>query len=86
MQRRIALLSVVFATIVLLNGCSRSPSGPGVGANVDPRAKADELAALAGTWVYERQIVEGKEIPAARQQGGVQPTLCRAVTLQPDLV
>lgn len=32
---------------------------------MDPRAKADELAALAGTWVYERQIVEGKEIPAA---------------------
>ena len=39
--------------------------GPPVGEKVDPKVKADELAAFAGTWVYERQVVEGKEIPVA---------------------
>jgi uncharacterized protein (TIGR03067 family) len=50
---------------VLSVGCGPSANGPGVGANAEPKVKADELAALAGTWVYERQVVEGQEIPIA---------------------
>jgi len=46
-------------------GCNSKPSGPAVGANVDPKMTAEELAILAGTWVYERQVVEGGEIPMA---------------------
>jgi uncharacterized protein (TIGR03067 family) len=48
---------------VLTLACGCKPSGPPVGANLDPKVSADELAALAGTWVYERQVVEGREIP-----------------------
>ena len=61
MQRRIVQLFAVLASTTI--GCG-SP-GPGVGANVDQKVKADELALLAGAWVYERQVVEGNEIPVA---------------------
>jgi uncharacterized protein (TIGR03067 family) len=61
MRQRIAQLVTVLAVATL--GCG-SP-GPGVGATVDEKVKAEELALLAGTWVYERQVVEGREIPIA---------------------
>jgi uncharacterized protein (TIGR03067 family) len=35
-----------------------------IGTNVDATAVAADLAALAGTWVYERHVVNGKEITA----------------------
>ncbi len=47
-------------------GCGLSPSSPSnpvIGENVDAQAVAHELAALAGTWEYEKQVVEGKEMP-----------------------
>jgi uncharacterized protein (TIGR03067 family) len=51
---------------LFLLGRGSSPTAPGVGATVDPKTKAAELAALAGYWVYERQVVRGKEIPIAQ--------------------
>jgi uncharacterized protein (TIGR03067 family) len=66
MRRRETQAFVLLGLSVLVLGCGSSPSGPGVGANVDPKTKADELAALGGTWVYERMVVEGKEIPVAQ--------------------
>ncbi len=53
--------------LVFAFGCG-GPKGPGVGANVDEKTKSDELAKLAGKWVYERQVVEGKEIPDMSKQ------------------
>ena len=48
----------------LVVGCEASPSGTSpLQSNVDAAAVAEDLAALAGTWVYERQIINGKEIP-----------------------
>jgi len=44
-------------------GCGSKPNGPPVGANLDPKVASNELATLAGTWAYERQVVEGREIP-----------------------
>lgn len=66
--RRLGVLGLL--TFVL--GCGGAPPRPGnptIGENVDAKAVADELTRLAGTWVYERQVVEGKEIPIA-QMGG----------------
>jgi hypothetical protein len=45
------------------SGCMKAPSGPPVGAGLDPKLSADEMATLAGTWDSELQIVEGKEVP-----------------------
>lgn len=61
MLKRFATLFGLIVTAAVGCGPNR-PTGPGVGANVDPQVKADELKALAGTWAYERQVVEGKEI------------------------
>jgi uncharacterized protein (TIGR03067 family) len=65
MRNRIALLFGLLTFLLVALACGSSPIGPGVGANVDPKIKDDELAALAGTWLYERQVIEGKEIPVA---------------------
>jgi uncharacterized protein (TIGR03067 family) len=54
------MLAVLFAA-----GCNSKPAGPPIGATVDPKLVADELGTLAGTWVYERQVVGGREIPIA---------------------
>ena len=62
MSLRVAPLALV-GLLWVVAGCG--PSGPGVGANVEPQVKADEFKALAGTWSYERQVVEGKEIAVA---------------------
>jgi uncharacterized protein (TIGR03067 family) len=47
---------------ILAIGCGSSPTGPPVGANLDPKVISDELARLEGTWIYERQVVEGSEV------------------------
>ena len=65
MRRQLARLYVVLGLTTLALGCGPSADGPGVGANVDPKTKSDELATLTGTWLYERQVVEGKEISVA---------------------
>jgi uncharacterized protein (TIGR03067 family) len=65
MHSSVVCLSLAVETLLLAAGCGKSPSGPGVGANLDPKVTADELNALSGTWVYQRQVVEGKEIPIA---------------------
>jgi uncharacterized protein (TIGR03067 family) len=49
--------------MLLAAGCGSSPTGPAVGANVDSKTVADERGRLEGAWVYERQVVEGREIP-----------------------
>lgn len=53
-------------------GCGGAPSssstGPG-GPSADPKAVADELARLEGTWVYERQVIDGKELPVDEMRG-----------------
>lgn len=64
MGRRLARLFVVLGLVSLTFGCGSAPTGPGVGANLDAKVKTDELAALTGTWMYERQVVEGKEVAA----------------------
>jgi uncharacterized protein (TIGR03067 family) len=63
MSSRLALLIMLFPLLIHSIGCgSNSPqAGPVDNANVEPKAMADELANLAGTWVYERQVVEGRE-------------------------
>jgi uncharacterized protein (TIGR03067 family) len=62
-----AMIRQLFVGFVLLGavGCGPSASGPGVGANVDAKVKANDMAALEGTWRYERQVVEGREIDVA---------------------
>jgi uncharacterized protein (TIGR03067 family) len=60
----VVLVGVILA-VVLAFGCNRKPSGTPVGATVDPKVITAELGSLAGTWVYERQVVEGHEVPIA---------------------
>jgi uncharacterized protein (TIGR03067 family) len=50
-------------------GCGSRPKGPPVGTAVDPKVVEAELARLAGTWVYERQVIAGREIPIADLRG-----------------
>ncbi len=51
---------VVLAASCLVS-CNREASGPPVGEHLDPQVKATELAALSGTWTYERHLARGKE-------------------------
>jgi uncharacterized protein (TIGR03067 family) len=59
------LLTLVATSAFFGLGCGSKPKGPPVGSNLAPKVIADELATLTGTWVYERQVVEGREIPIA---------------------
>jgi len=59
------LLALVLPSWFCAAGCGSRPSGPPVGANLEAKVTAGDLAALAGTWVYERQVVEGREVPMA---------------------
>jgi len=62
------LLILILPLMSLTTGCGLKPSGPPVGANLDPKVTANELAAMAGTWVYERQVTEGREVPIAEME------------------
>ena len=55
--RNVMLALFVPAAVFPLACSSKKPTGAPVGANVEPKTVAEELAALAGTWVYERQVV-----------------------------
>lgn len=66
-SRGVVLASVLLAAVAAA-GCNTRPSGPAAGAGLDPKVVAAELAALAGTWVYERQVVEGREVPIAQMR------------------
>jgi uncharacterized protein (TIGR03067 family) len=56
---------LILASALFATGCGSKPGGPPVRADLDPKVTAVELAKLAGTWVYERQVVEGDEMPIA---------------------
>jgi uncharacterized protein (TIGR03067 family) len=60
------LLVSMLPSALLVVGCGSKPAGPAVGANLDPNLVANELAAWAGTWVYERQVSEGREVPTEK--------------------
>jgi uncharacterized protein (TIGR03067 family) len=62
------LLAISLATVIFFTGCGSSPTEPPVGANLDPKTTAAELATLAGIWVYEQQVVEGREIEISKLQ------------------
>ena len=64
------MIALPFSLTLVALGCGSKPNGPPVGSNLDPKAVADELAALAGTWEYERNVVEGRETPAAEMPKG----------------
>jgi uncharacterized protein (TIGR03067 family) len=59
------VLKQASATYVLREDLILVVPAPRVRKDVDPKLIAAELALLSGTWVYERQVVEGRQIDLA---------------------
>jgi uncharacterized protein (TIGR03067 family) len=60
---RQALQVLLIGTVVVCSGCGKGAKNAPVGKNVDSKITSEEIRSMASTWKYERQVVEGSEVP-----------------------
>lgn len=67
-MRTLLLISTALC-FAFFPGCNKSTSREPVGKNLDAKVTSAELIALAGSWTYDKQVVEGGEVPLAKMNG-----------------